>query len=111
MKKVIVVRKGEKMKTTALKGIRFDLLLKNDVLEAMFDIFEPGASVGPPYNHMGQEIHIILKGEIEFEIDGQKYLLKEGDVLCFPSILPHTARNLGKEKTVFFAVNVPPTFI
>ena len=111
MKEVIVVRKGEKMKTTSLKGIRFDLLLKTDVLEAILHIHEPGASIGPPYKHMGQEVHILLKGEAEFEIKNHKYLLKEGDAICFPSILIHTVRNPGKEKAILFAVTVPPTFM
>lgn len=111
MKKVIVVRKGEKMKTASLKGIRFDLLLKTDVLGAELCAFEPGASMEQTYKHIGQEIHILLEGEIEFEIEGKKYLLRKGDVICFPSILPHTERNPRKEKAVFFAVNVPPTFM
>jgi len=111
MGKIIVARKGEKVKTTAKKGMRFDLLLKTDVLEAVLDIFEPGASFGAPCKHMGQEVHFLSKGEIEFEIDGRKYLLKEGDVICFSSMLPHRAQNLGKEKAIFFSVIVPPTFM
>jgi len=111
MKRVIVVRKGEKIKTTSLNGIRLDLLLKTDVLEAVLDIFEPGASVGTPYKHVGQEVHILLKGEIEFEIEDHKYLAKEGDVVCFSSILPHKTRNPGKEKAIVFSVAVPPTFM
>jgi len=48
---------------------------------------------------------------MEIEIAGRKYLLKEGDVIWFSSILPHTYRNLGKEKAVFFSVVSPPTFM
>lgn len=51
MKKVIVFRKGEKVKTTALEGIRFDLLLKTDVLAAELCTFEPGASLAPTCMH------------------------------------------------------------
>jgi len=111
MEKVIVVRKGEKLKTVALEGIQFDLLVRTDELEALLCTFEPGASIGPPYKHVGEEVHIILKGEMEGKIDGRKYLLKEGDVLWYSSMLPHTARNPGKEKAVYFSVVSPPTFM
>ena len=37
--------------------------------------------------------------------------LKEGDIICFPSILSHTVRNPGKEKAIGFAVVSPPTFM
>lgn len=111
MEEVIVVRKGEKMKTTLLKGMRYDLLLRTETLGAILCTFEPGASMGGPYKHMGQEVHVFLEGEIEYEIEGKTYLLKKGDILCFPSMLPHTVRNPGKEKAVFFSVNVPPTFM
>jgi mannose-6-phosphate isomerase-like protein (cupin superfamily) len=111
MKKVIVVRKGEKVKTISLNGIIFNLLLKTDVLGVELSTFEPEASIGSSYRHIGQEVHAVLKGEMEFEIDGQKYLLKKGDVICFSSTLPHTLRNPGKEKAIFFTVNVPPTFM
>ena len=111
MKKVIVVRKGEKIKTVALEGIQFDMLLRTDKLEALFCTFEPGASIGPPYTHIGEEVHVILRGEMEGEIGGRKYLLKEGDVIWYSSIVPHTARNPGKEKAVYFSIISPPTFM
>jgi len=111
MEKVIVVRKGEKVKTTTLKGIRFNLLVKTDVLEAILHTYEPETSIGLTYKHMGQEVHILLKGEMEYEIENRTYLLKEGDVICFPSILSHTARNPGKEKAIGFAVVSPTTFM
>jgi len=44
MEKVIVVRKGEKIKTTLLKGIKFNLLLKTDVLEVILHTYEPETS-------------------------------------------------------------------
>jgi len=111
MEKVIVVRKGEKIKTTLLKGIKFNLLLKTDILEAILHTYEPETSIGLTYKHIGQEVHILLKGEIEYEIENHTYLLKEGDVICFPSMLSHTARNPGKEKAIGFAVVSPPTFM
>jgi len=99
------------MKTTALKGLEYELLIRTDVLEALLGTFEPGASLGLPYKHIGEEVHIILKGELEIEIKGRKHLLKEGDVIWYSSMEPHTARNPGKEKTIYFSVVSPPTFM
>ena len=39
---------------------------------------EPEASLGEPYMYTGEEVHLILEGEIEAEIAGGKYLLKRG---------------------------------
>ena len=111
LENVIICRKGEKIKTTTLEGIQIDLFVKTDVLELMRTTMEPGASFGPPYKHVGQEAHLILKGEIEVQVDEQTYSLKEGDTIWFSSLLPHTMKNLGKEKLIFCSVVSPPTFI
>jgi len=111
LNEVIICRLGEKVKTVKLNGIQADLLIKTNVLEIMHITIEPGASLGEPYMHVGEEAHLILEGEIEAEITGKKYLLKTGDAICFPSTLPHTAMNPGKERLVYCSVTVPPTFM
>ena len=111
MENVIICRKGEKIKTVTLDGVQIDLLVKTNVLELMRITMEPGASLGPPYKHVGQEAHLILRGEIEAQVGEQTYSLKEGDTICFSSLLPHTGKNPGKEKLIYCSVTSPPTFI
>jgi len=110
LSEVIISRKGEKIKAVEINGIISNLLLKTDILEAVLSTLEIGASKGP-IRHLGHEVHIILQGEVLAEIDEKEYHLSEGDVICFPSILPHTIRNTGKERAILFSIVTPPTYI
>jgi transcriptional regulator with XRE-family HTH domain len=58
---------------------------------------EAGAISGP-HNlvHSGHEFVICLKGELEYEVEEQRFTLKPGDSLLFASKLRHRWRNPGK---------------
>ena len=63
------------------------------------------------YKHEGEEIHIILKGKVEYMVGETSYILKKGDVLWHPSDLPHKAKNLEKDKSSYLTIGSPPTFM
>jgi len=57
--------------------------------------FAPGATA-PRRVHAGDEIVYVLKGKIEYRLDGQpRATLGEGDVLFIPKGKPHSAANVG----------------
>ena len=59
--------------------------------------FVPGA-LAPRHVHSGDEIVYVLKGRIEYRVDGQpRAILNAGDVLFIPSGKPHSAENVGLE--------------
>jgi quercetin dioxygenase-like cupin family protein len=59
--------------------------------------FAPGA-VTPRHVHAGDEIVYVLKGKIEYRLDGQpRATLNQGDVLFIPKGKPHSAANVGLE--------------
>lgn len=59
--------------------------------------FAPGATA-PRHVHAGDEIVYVLKGKIEYRLDGQpRASLGEGDVLFIPKGKPHSAANVGLE--------------
>ena len=59
--------------------------------------FAPGATA-PRHVHAGDEIVYVLKGKIEYRMDGQpRASLGEGDVLFIPKGKPHSAANVGLE--------------
>ena len=59
--------------------------------------FAPGAIV-PRHVHTGDEIVYVLKGRIEYRLDGEpRATLNEGDVLFIPKGKPHSATNVGLE--------------
>ncbi len=112
MEKVKVIKRGESIKSVDLKGgAHFDLLFKNDTLEGILGTLGPGEGISDTYSHEGEEIHFVLSGEMEFEVEGKTYLLKEGDVIWYNSALHHTVRNNGVTTANFFSVVVPPTFM
>ncbi|WP_295712747.1 cupin domain-containing protein [Mucilaginibacter sp.] len=50
------------------------------------------------------EYKYILKGEIDYLINGQVYNLKEGDSLFFDGRLPHVPKNSTTENCVMLIV-------
>lgn len=59
--------------------------------------FPPGA-VAPRHKHPGEEIIYVLKGKLEYRLDGRPPItLGSGDVLFIPYGKPHAAANVGKE--------------
>jgi quercetin dioxygenase-like cupin family protein len=59
--------------------------------------FAPGA-VAPRHKHPGEEIIYVLKGRLEYRLDGRPPItLGPGDVLFVPYGKPHAAANVGKE--------------
>jgi quercetin dioxygenase-like cupin family protein len=65
-----------------------------EVLQARVD-FAPGASF-PSHRHPGEEIIYVLKGTLEYRVEGQPPVtLEAGNVLFVPAGVFHSARNLG----------------
>jgi transcriptional regulator with XRE-family HTH domain len=59
---------------------------------------EVGATSGPHgLVHSGHEFVICLSGQLEYEVEEQRYTLKPGDSLLFASKLRHRWRNPGKD--------------
>lgn len=50
--------------------------------------------------HPYQEIGMVLQGELSIEVDGTKYVLKQGDSIRIKPHNFHTMQNLGKEDCV-----------
>lgn len=42
------------------------------------------------HHHTGYEIHIVIEGYQEYEVDGKKFILKNGDFLLIPPRISHT---------------------
>ncbi len=108
-KQVIVQRKGECVKEISLGKVPVRLLTRTEGLESMIVEMPPGEEIPRVYSHPGEEIRIVLKGTVEVEVEGEKYVLNEGDVMWHKSELKHVIRNPGKTKAVYFSVNLPPS--
>jgi DNA-binding transcriptional MerR regulator/quercetin dioxygenase-like cupin family protein len=105
------VRPSERKRLDVGPGIQMDLLAwGNTVMEPHLFTIAPGAGSGDAYAHEGEEFIYVLRGVLNFALEGAWYLLHPGDSFYFESDTPHTWRNTGKTETVVLWVNTPPTF-
>lgn len=79
-------------------------------LDANIHALEPGADSGGDIQHEGEEIGYVLEGAAELFVDGESFILSEGDSFYFSSDLPHRYRNLFDGVTRILWVNTPSTF-
>jgi mannose-6-phosphate isomerase-like protein (cupin superfamily) len=56
------------------------------------------------YNHDGEEFLLILKGQAEVILDGERIFLDEGDAVYFDATLKHRLLSYGGEETQVLAI-------
>jgi transcriptional regulator with XRE-family HTH domain len=109
----VIVRKGnENHSIIRGKGVRFHILSPgNSNLEFMYDEFEVNSSTGDNlYRHEGEECAFVLEGKLEINLNGEKFILNEGDFIWFLSTIPHQILNLSDKKSRAVWVDSPPNF-
>jgi uncharacterized cupin superfamily protein len=82
-------------------------------LEVYAGEFEPGSSTGDePYVHGdAQEILYVVAGEIVAELDGEQYVLRQGDSIDYMSSLPHRLVNASPSPAEVLWIVSPPTSV
>jgi transcriptional regulator with XRE-family HTH domain len=92
-------------------GINEELLSPNlsGPLELLLSTIEPGADSGE-YSHDGSEAGIVICGTMELWVNGQYFLLEEGDSFSFKSTERHRCRNPGAVATKVVWVITPPHY-
>lgn len=108
-----IVRKNNRRRLRFRSGITDSLLTPNlnGQIELLLSRFEPGASSGEePYTHNGEEAGVVMAGQLELWIDGECFLLQEGDSFNFPSSAPHRYRNPGESESVVIWSITPPSY-
>lgn len=65
-------------------------------VEAFLLTLETGGNSGPSHMlHTGSELVFCMHGRLEYEVDGERYLLESGDSLLLSAQIPHRWRNPG----------------
>ena len=111
MEDVIFISKTSDKKKMNFEGKHLELLFKSGKMEGILIEVEPGEKFGKKYTHDGEELHLVLDGEIEYLVGDKTFKLEAGDCLWHKSTLPHTARNPGTIKAKYITIGVPPTFM
>ena len=91
---------NEKMaKTTIARG---------EALFAGLNCFEPGQEHAA-HTHAGQDkLYVVLEGDAEIEVGGEKQFVAAGGGAFAPSGVVHSVRNRGEKRLVVLAVLAPP---
>jgi quercetin dioxygenase-like cupin family protein len=77
-----------------------------DRMNISFIYFEPH-TVAPVHQHREEQIGTVLEGSLEFELDGEKRILRRGDVYVIPPDVPHGAIT-SEERCITLDVFSPP---
>ena len=109
MKGSRLIRRGSRDYERNIAGKQYKFLVKTEQLAGILVETEPGA-YSEFYEHEGEEIKIVMKGEVEYTVGKTVYHLKEGDVLWHQSTIPHRIKNSSDKKAIIFTVDTPPTF-
>ena len=108
---VVIVRAGEG-RTRRRRGHRVEELtppLPGQRADVSAHTLAPGAATGgpddPPLHEPGaRETAVVLEGDVELFIDGQRHELAEGDSVTFDADLPHHLENNGDTDARLIAV-------
>jgi transcriptional regulator with XRE-family HTH domain len=104
-------RKGERQVLTSPSGSTMEVLamfLAQGQMETCIFTFGPGAASGSdPKAHKGEELFLVLEGEMLFTIDGKETALRKGDSIHFHSERPHRWENRGGRELQFLWVMTP----
>jgi quercetin dioxygenase-like cupin family protein len=71
-------------------GLRFQPVLGERVM-VNFVKFDPSTEA-PLHWHVEEQITFVIEGELEFEVGGDKHLLRRGQAVVIPPNVPHGAR-------------------
>lgn len=81
-------------------------------LQVILSVIEPGGGSGDEaYAHdSDEECVIILRGQLEFWVGPDWYLLEEGDSIVFESRIPHRNSNPGPDQAEVLWITTPPSY-
>lgn len=99
---IVFIKADERSRVTFQRGIWEGLGGEafTGRVEPFMLTLEPGASSGRMgLIHSGHEFVLCIQGELEYEVEAQRFLLEPGDSLLFASRLQHRWRNPGKTTT------------
>jgi DNA-binding transcriptional MerR regulator len=101
-----------KHKVTSMHGYLAEQLINGQtLLDAMLITLEPSSDSEEPSAHEGEEILYIMEGELDVRLgNGQRFKVRPGESLFYPSTIEHEWMNPGSIPTRFLWVATPPSY-
>jgi transcriptional regulator with XRE-family HTH domain len=79
-------------------------------LEALIVTLPPGGALCGPFVHEGEEVGLVLSGELELTVEGKVFLVSAESSFFLQSHRPHAYRAVGDVECRVVWINTPPTF-
>lgn len=80
-------------------------------LQILSECYQPGSDTGRiPLIHNGEEGGVVISGQLEVTVDGERRVLGPGDAYNFDSRRPHRFRCIGDVPARVISACTPPTF-
>ncbi|MNP46497.1 DNA-binding transcriptional repressor PuuR [compost metagenome] len=93
-----IVRKGERRMTrSGMDQLQVEHLSSTKNVRMMLVEIPPGASTGEAHAHVGEEVHVVMKGTIYAEQGEDRAEFAEGDSFSWNACTPHLVKNNGTE--------------
>jgi transcriptional regulator with XRE-family HTH domain len=111
--RVAVLRKGQRKHIGfPQSSITYELLTPDlrGRVSALWLVADPGADSGPEQAHEGEDIVIVMQGQLSVDVAGTWHDLTAGDSICFNSELPHRWSNRRKQVAQAIWISSPPYF-
>jgi len=105
------IGKGQKTQTKNFDGKTLQLLFKSGLMEGILIELNPMTGFDKKYKHKGEEMHMVIEGEVEFTIGEDIYLCREGDILWHRSDIEHAIKNPGMSRAAYLTILSPPSMI
>jgi transcriptional regulator with XRE-family HTH domain len=108
--KVLLIRKGEetKFKKEPVKGFSYKRILTKTIVSQTTDVIllelEKGATRKQMITTDAFECKYLLKGQIEYLVGTEKFILNAGDTIFFDGRLKHKLRNTGQVKALILVI-------
>jgi len=109
-KDIVFIKNGEEQSKMKKPGKLYRLILQTQKMDAIIAEIEPHME-SRIFQHDGEEMHLVLEGEMEYTVGEKTYKLSTGDILWHKSNLKHHAKNNGLQKVVYITVGTPPSLM
>lgn len=90
----------------------FEVLQTSKQSQTAVMTLKPGGASGPNLNahEKSEQVLIVITGEVEAEVGGEKRTLRQGEVVLIPAGVKHRFHNATSEEVVTFSVYAPPEY-
>ena len=79
-------------------------------LEGLILTMKPNCEDQEMMHHAGEEFYYVLSGKATFYVGGEEYEIGEGEVIHYPSSVPHRTVNRQDTELVMLCVSTPAIF-